>query len=46
VIAEGVRKAFNEFFEHKAEAVLELTTNQCLVLKPGPDSLTQHPASG
>jgi O-methyltransferase len=35
VIADGVRKAFDEFFEHKAEAVLELTGNQCLVVKVG-----------
>ena len=35
VIADGVRKAFDEFFEHKAETVLELTGNQCLVVKLG-----------
>jgi len=33
VIAEGVRQAFDEFFEHKPEPVLELTGNQCLVVK-------------
>ena len=35
VIAEGVRQAFDQFFEHKAETVLELTGNQCLVVKLG-----------
>lgn len=29
----GVRKAFNEFFLDKAELVIELSTNQCLVVK-------------
>lgn len=38
VIADGVRKAFDEFFEHKAETVLELTGNQCLVVKLGRQS--------
>jgi hypothetical protein len=37
VIADGVRKAFDEFFAHKAETVLELTGNQCLVVKLGQD---------
>ncbi len=42
VIANGVRKAFDEFFEHKAETVLELTGNQCLVVKLGQDCRAQH----
>lgn len=29
----GVRKAFDEFFSDKAELVIELSTNQCLVVK-------------
>jgi len=33
VIADGVRKAFDEFFERKPETVLELTGNQCMVVK-------------
>jgi hypothetical protein len=35
VIADGVRKAFDEFFERRAERVLELTGNQCLVVALG-----------
>ncbi len=30
---EGVRQAFDEFFEHKVEPVIELSGNQCLVCK-------------
>jgi hypothetical protein len=33
VVFPGVRKAFDEFFEHKPEPVVELTGNQCLVTK-------------
>ncbi len=33
VIADGVRNAFDEFFEPKAETVLELSGNQCLVVR-------------
>lgn len=32
----GVRKAFDEFFEHKSEPVVELSGNQCLVTKIAP----------
>jgi O-methyltransferase len=35
VTAAGVRKAFDHFFEDKSEPVLELTGNQCLVVKLG-----------
>jgi len=35
VVAEGVRKAFDEFYRDKPEVVLELTGNQCLVVKTG-----------
>ena len=31
--AEGVRKAFTEFFADKPEAVIELMSSQCLVIK-------------
>lgn len=31
----GVRNAFDEFFEHKPETVLELSGNQCVVTKLG-----------
>jgi O-methyltransferase len=34
----GVRKAFDEFFEHKSEPVIELSGNQCLVVKVTPQS--------
>lgn len=30
---KGVRSAFSEFFAHKPESVLELSTTQCLVIK-------------
>ncbi len=29
----GVRKAFHEFFENKPEPVVEMTGNQCMVVK-------------
>ena len=32
----GVRRAFDEFFEHKTEPVIELSGNQCLVVKVTP----------
>jgi len=32
----GVRKAFDGFFEHKPEPVIELSGNQCLVVKVTP----------
>jgi hypothetical protein len=32
----GVRRAFDEFFEHKSEPVIELSGNQCLVVKVTP----------
>lgn len=33
VMAPGVRKAFDEFFEKKAEPVLDISQSQCLVVK-------------
>jgi len=35
VTSDGVRKAFDDFFAQKVEPVLELTGNQCLVVKTG-----------
>jgi len=34
----GVRRAFDEFFENKCEPVIELSGNQCLVVKVTPKS--------
>jgi O-methyltransferase len=34
----GVRRAFDGFFEHKSEPVIELSGNQCLVVKVTPRS--------
>jgi len=37
----GVRNAFDEFFEHRPEPVVELTGNQCLVTKIAPFGTSQ-----
>jgi O-methyltransferase len=33
ISAAGVRKAFDEFFNHKVEPIIEMSGTQCLVVK-------------